>query len=142
MKLQYLVLLRKIRNVVIAGIIVGILINSPFVMLDFYHRMTRMSVFEQVRIGTSDQDLHRILEANGLDGIFSRSQMTVRFSDFWRDCSIDIDPHSHRVCGRGIYLHKREPLPTRLWEALRLNRREQSQQFSTGGWRIPSTLIS
>src|SRR5512146_1544197 len=112
MKLRYLVLLRKVRNIVLGGIIFGVLLNSPFVISDFYHHMTRMKVFEQIRIGTSEQELSRILDKNDLAGArVERSKTSIQFSDFWRYYSIDIDPESHRVCGKGMYFHRREPLP-------------------------------
>ena len=93
--------MRTVARILLISILIGILINVPFVAYDIYRDVFRADAFDRLEVGTSKASAIDILEARKvwcelLDGKSS----ACHFSDYWRDYTIFLDPSTATITQR------------------------------------------
>jgi hypothetical protein len=98
--------IRKIGRVLGLGVVLGILINLPFV-LPCYSQFYRAAVFDRVEVGMSLSDTTEILQQGGIwCGMTAGSATECYFSDIGRNYLIRLDPKQFRVMEKIVTLRQ------------------------------------
>ena len=94
--------IQKIIKISLVILTIGILLNLPFVVYDFYGDLSRADVFEQLEIGMSREEAQRILAERHIWCELSDkgSVNTCHFSDYWRNYSISISSETEKIYQR------------------------------------------
>jgi hypothetical protein len=105
---------RPIWKIFLYGLLVGIVVNAPFMAVDLYHSISKANLFESIQIGMPVDRVKQILqEGEILCGINANTARECDFSDFWRHYEVALDPDRQEVRSKVYYFKERSWLVNR-----------------------------